>query len=158
MLSGTLRWAVSSVGALALMTALLGACVGSGATSGSPLPAAKMSLGVWNGSTLTVTLVVNGVTIESLAAGQADYAIPASRLPPLPWQAEVRSPSGRVLVSLPVQEGDVWETVDSSGGGASKGDANRIDLSCGRIDIWSGPPLGGPAPPPSAGSPGDCAP
>jgi len=140
------------------MTALLGACAGSGGPSGAPIPAAQMSLGVWNGSTLTVDLVVNGVRIESFAPGQADDAIPASRLPRLPWQAEVRSPSGRVLVSLPVQEGDVWETVDPRGGGASKGDANRVDLSCGRIDIWSGPPLGGPAPPPSPGSPGDCAP
>jgi hypothetical protein len=35
-----------------------------------------------------------------------------------------------------------------------KGDGNRVDLSCGRIDVWAGPPLLGPAPGP--GTPGDC--
>ena len=30
------------------------------------------------------------------------------------------------------------------------------NLSCGRLDIWSGPPLSGP--PPGPGKPGDCAP
>ncbi len=32
----------------------------------------------------------------------------------------------------------------------------RVDLSCGRIDIWSGTPMMGPAPGP--GVPGDCDP
>jgi len=52
---------------------------------------------------------------------------------------------------MTVRPGDVWETA-----GQMKGDAVRVDLSCGRLDIWSGPPLLGPAPGP--GKPGDCAP
>jgi hypothetical protein len=56
-----------------------------------------------------------------------------------------------VLVSMIVHDGDVVAAADGD-----KGDANRVDLSCGRLDIWSGPPLLGPAPGP--GSPGDCGP
>jgi hypothetical protein len=69
----------------------------------------------------------------------------------LPWQVEVRAPAGRVLLSTPIKSGDV-EYSDS----ASRGDGNRVDLSCGRIDVWSGPPLLGPAPGP--GTPDDCRP
>ena len=130
-----------------------------GGDSGIPLgvlPPDSMSLSINNGTTLTVTLVVNGTLVASLepatclGCGQDD-GVPASLLPPLPWQAEVRSPSGRVLVSLTVHEGDVVY-----GSSSSQGDANRVDLSCGRIDLWSGPPLSGP--PPEPGSPGDCRP
>ena len=39
---------------------------------------------------------------------------------------------------------------------SAQGDAVRVDLSCGRLDIWSGPPLLGP--PPGPGTPGDCTP
>ena len=130
-----------------------------GGDSGIPLgvlPPDSMSLSINNGTTLTVNLVVNGTLVARLepatclGCGQDD-GVPASLLPPLPWQAEVRSPSGRVLVSLPVHEGDVVY-----GSSSSQGDANRVDLSCGRIDLWSGPPLSGP--PPEPGLPGDCRP
>jgi hypothetical protein len=157
---------------------LLGACATAGATGavGSPeaiggstepaatdetiplgvLPPDSMSLAVNNSTTLTVGLMVNGSLIASLepntclGCGQDD-GVPASLLPPLPWHAEVRSPSGRVLVSLTVRDGDV--DYESS---SDKGDASRVDLSCGQIDLWSGPPiLGGPA---GSGTPGDCRP
>jgi hypothetical protein len=82
--------------------------------------------------------------------------MPATSLPALPWAIEARSPSGRVLTSLTVNSGDVWQVTFPDGSVGSKGDAARVDLSCGRLDIWSGPPLAGPAPGP--GSPGDCAP
>ncbi|MGH2465800.1 MAG: hypothetical protein ACRDGI_10100 [Candidatus Limnocylindrales bacterium] len=120
------------------------------------VPPDSMSLAINNGSTLTVSLVVNGSVIASVDPATClgcseDDAVPASLLPPLPWQAEVRSPTGRVLVALTVHAGDVDYESHSS-----KGDANRVDLSCGRIDIWSGPPLLGPAPGP--GESGDCRP
>ena len=120
------------------------------------VPPDSMSLAINNSTTLTVSLVVNGALIAKVDPATClgcseDDAVPASLLPPLPWQAEVRSPTGRVLVSLTVQEGDIDYESNSS-----KGDANRVDLSCGRIDIWSGPPLLGPAPGP--GTPGDCRP
>jgi hypothetical protein len=109
-----------------------------------------MSLDVSNGSTLTVALVVNGSQVEDVAAGQADHVV-AARLPALPWNAQVLSPTGRELLELTVHAGDVHRTDQST-----SGDGARADLSCGRIDLWSGPPLLGPAP--GSGTPGDCAP
>jgi len=162
------------VGATLIAGILVVACGASGSTTPVPddstppsvgpestftlgvVPPDSMSLAVNNGTTLTVSLVVNGSLIANLDPATClgcseDDAVPASLLPPLPWQAEVRSATGRVLVSLTVHEGDVEYEASSS-----KGDANRVDLSCGRIDIWSGPPLLGPAPGP--GTPGDCRP
>jgi hypothetical protein len=120
------------------------------------VPAGAMSLSIQNGTTLKVTLLVNSVLVATLAPRACigchlDDGVPASRLSPLPWQVEARSPSGRILVSMTVRQGDVIKTADGW-----QGDANRVDLSCGRLDIWSGPPLAGPAPGP--GSPDDCAP
>ena len=131
--------------AVALLCALLAGC-----TAPGTVPAGSMSVSISNGTTLTVTLVVNDAPVATVAPG-VDDAIPASRLSSLPWRVEARSPSGRVLVSMIVHDGDVVATADGD-----KGDANRVDLSCGRLDIWSGPPLLGPAPGP--GSPGDCGP
>ena len=68
-----------------------------------------------------------------------------------PWFVEARTASGRALLTLVVHAGDVRYQESST-----RGDANRIDLSCGRLDIWAGPPLIGPMPGP--GSPGDCVP
>jgi hypothetical protein len=121
------------------------------------VPPDSMSLAVNNTSTLTVSLVVNGTLIASLEPGTClgctdDSTVPASLLPPLPWEAEVQSPTGRVLVSLTIHEGDV--DYESS---SDAGDASRVDLSCGQIDIWSGSPmLDGPAS--GIGTPGDCRP
>ena len=160
------------LGAILVAGILVAACSSSGTATPAPgsspsvepdttfplgvVPPDSMSLAVNNTSTLTVSLVVNGSLIASLAPGTClgctdDSTVPASLLPPLPWQAEVRSPTGRVLVSVTVHEGDVEYEANSS-----KGRAIRVDLSCGRIDIWSGPPLLGPAPGP--GTSGDCRP
>jgi len=109
-----------------------------------------MSVQVSNGTTLVVTLVVNDETVATVASG-ANETIPASRLPSAPWRVEARSPSGRVLVSMTVHLGDVTVTSDGL-----RGVGSRVDLSCGRLDIWSGSPMIGPAP--GSGSPGDCRP
>jgi hypothetical protein len=163
--------------AIALLCALLAGCATpgpvptpTGASAASPgvaallsasdllgtVPARAMSLSIQNGTSLTVTLVVNNVPVATLAPGACigcslDDAISASRLPPLPWQVEARSPTGRVLVSMTVRQGDVIKMNNSW-----IGDADRVDLSCGRLDIWSGTPLLGPSP--GSGLPGDCAP
>jgi hypothetical protein len=122
----------------------------------SLLPTPAPGLSIANGTTLTVTLLVNGTLVGTFAPGVERDPIPAAGLPALPWQVEARSPSGRLLASVTVRPGDVWATTGPSGQGEMKGDGVRVDLSCGRLDIWSGPPLIGPAP--GTGSPGDCAP
>ena len=118
-------------------------------------PPEQMRLEVSNGTTIPVMLTVNGAAGRPIAAGQrADLGL--ADLGPLPWVAQVRTGAGRTLVELTVRAGDVWSQENADGSGESKGDGARVDLSCGRIDIWSGPPMMGPAPGP--GVPGDCDP
>ena len=112
-------------------------------------------LGVSNGTTLLVTIAVNGTALRTIQP-QTQDTILVTDLPPLPWAVEARTSTGRALLSMSVRAGDVWETTGPDGSHELNGDANRVDLSCGRLDIWSGPPLLGPAPGP--GKPGDCAP
>jgi hypothetical protein len=133
---------------LAVMVAV--GCGAAGQASPSP------GLSISNGTTLTVTLLVNGSPVGTFAPGTGRDPIPASELPSLPWKVEARSPSGRLLTSMTVHPGDVWAATEPNGEGREKGDGVRVDLSCGRLDIWSGPPMIGPAP--GHGSPGDCAP
>jgi hypothetical protein len=135
---------VSSVALLAGCSTLLG-------PSPSPLP----NLGISNETTLTVTLIVNGTVVGTFAPGMASSAILVP-LPNLPWMVETRSPTGRVLSSMTVHPGDVTSTEEPNGNGSSTSDGARVDLSCGRLDIWSGAPMLGP--PPGSGTPGDCAP
>jgi hypothetical protein len=129
---------------------LIGGALGNGV-----VPAASMSLGVSNETSIPVAVVVNGTLIETIDPHTSD-AIPASRLPGLAWIVQVQTVSGRRLVGLTVHEGDVQEQHASDGSGSARGDGARVDLSCGRIDVWSGPPLLGPMPGP--GVPGDCDP
>jgi len=116
----------------------------------SPPTADAHDLVVSNQTTLAVTIAVNGTVVRTIQPN-AQETLFVKELPALPWAVEASSPSGRVLTSMTVRPGDVSVTA-----GQMKGDAVRVDLSCGRLDIWSGPPLLGPAPGP--GTPGDCAP
>lgn len=133
---------------LVVMAVTVAVALGCGAGGGSAPPP---GLSIANGTTLPVTLLVNGTLVGAIAPGVERDPIPASDLPALPWSVQARSPSGRVLASMTVRPGDV-----SYGAGEAKGDGVRVDLSCGRLDIWSGPPMSGPVP--GTGSPGDCAP
>ena len=131
--------------AVLVCAALLAACAVSDRTV---VPDSQMSLEVANGTTIEVTLVVTGIEIRRIPANTS-IEVTATDLPALPWSAEVLSPSGRALVALVVRSGDVHVSANGRGGVAE-----RVDLSCGRIDIWSGPPMAGPMPGP--GVPGDC--
>ena len=124
------------------------------ACSSAPTGAAH-DLVVSNATTLTVTLAVNGAVARTVRP-QTDETVSTSDLPPLQWSVETRTLSGRVLSRMTVRAGDVWETNLPGGGREMNGDAVRVDLSCGRLDMWSGPPLLGPLPGP--GTPGDCDP
>lgn len=130
----------------AVLAALLAACQ---AVTGVVQPP-DMTISLQNGTTKDVVLVVNGSPVRQVRPGD-QVEVDAAALPALPWVAEVRLPTGRRLVGLTIRAGDVV-----TGAPSQKGDAARADLSCGRIDLWSGPPLLGPAPGP--GTPGDCDP
>ena len=119
-----------------LLASLLAGCASGALPSAS---ASSAGLSVANSTTIPVTLVVNGAVVETVAPGVREDPVKAA-LPPLPWCVETRSPSGRVLSTMTVKSGD------SAG---SFGDAVRADLACGRLDIWSGPPMLGPAPDPA---------
>jgi hypothetical protein len=131
---------------MAVLLALVNAC--------SPTPSGEArDLVVSNQTGLAITLAVNGVVVRTIQA-HSQEAVLVKDLPPQPWLVEARTSSGHVLSSMTVRPDDVWETTSPDGSTQMKGDAVRVDLSCGRLDLWSGPPLLGPTPGP--GKPGDC--
>lgn len=112
-------------------------------------------LGVSNGTDLAVIVTVNGIEAGRFAAGVGDE-IDVNVLPPLPWSVEARTTTGRLLTSMDVQPGQVFRRQLPDGSTQISGALGRVDLSCGRFDMWAGGPVGGPAPGP--GTPGDCMP
>lgn len=112
------------------------------------LTAPPAPLSYSNQTSIPVELVVNGAKLITIAPGH-DGTFPVSVLPALPWNVTAQTAGGRVLASLTVKSGDVIVS-----GAAERGVGVRADLSCGRLEIWSGPPLGGPQP--GNGTPGDC--
>ena len=130
----------------ALALAAAGFATGCQAGASPTPPVASLPpLSISNGTSIPVTLVVNGTVIETVAPGDTQDPITAP-LPAQPWTIETRSPGGRVLSTLAVSLTDVI--------GSASGRAVRVDLSCGRLDVWSGPPLLGPMF--SPGPSGDC--
>ena len=121
---------------------------------GCAVPTQTWDLSVSNQTTLTVTVVVNGGELRSVPPGEVRGMSVSGASGP--WTVEARAPSGRVLSSMTVRPGDVSETTNPEGSRTRRGAATRVDLSCGRLDMWSGPPLAGP--PPGPGKPGDCEP
>lgn len=138
------------------LSAALSACEMFSSGSGRVVDPPRLSIS--NQTSLFVTLFVNGATVATYAPGGHEDPISTDRLPPAPWHAEVRTSSGRLLLALRVAPGDIWHTgPDQFGHSSLKGNGIRADLSCGRLDLWAGPPMAGP-PPPSSFPPGDCDP
>jgi hypothetical protein len=108
-----------------------------------------------NGTTLAVTVVVNGQNI-GMVAPQTQQSFDASGMPAMPWSIQVLSPSGRLLTSVSADPGSAGSSTDADGHTTQYGVGSRVDLSCGRLDVYVGPPMIGPAPGP--GQPGDCEP
>lgn len=142
-----MRWVV------AVLALALAAC------NTTATPQTRVNLGISNCTALAVTLFVNGQRLSEFAANSGEFRIDVSALPPLPWRVEARSASGRVLTSMQVEPGQVGSITGPSGVTESSGTFGRVDLSCGRLTIWAGDVQpSGPLPPPSPGTPGDCAP
>jgi hypothetical protein len=146
-----------AVGLVAFLAIALAGCQAVD-LSGSPGTSPPTNLGMSNGTTLAVSLVVNGRAVALFPPGGPVPTIEVAALPPLPWKVEAKSPSGRVLTSMRVEPGEVG--VSSAPGMVGRnGVFGRVDLSCGRLTIWAGDVQpSGPMPPPSPGTPGDCDP
>jgi hypothetical protein len=156
-LPGSMRSRIARVmAALAVLGAISAGCT----LSSTPEPTANLPvLGISNGTSLDVTVLVNNVKVAVAVAGGPSPTLRATDLPALPWDVEARTASGRVLTSMHVEPGQVWSAQRPDGGGAISGVFGRVDLSCGRVTIWAGDsPPSGPAPPASPGKPGDCSP
>jgi hypothetical protein len=114
------------------------------------------TLHVINGTSLTLTVVVN-TRVVGVVAGYAEAEYQTDKLPGLPWAVEARSTSGRVILTLAVAPGSVTDVVNADGSRSHSAPGARVDLSCGRLDMYPGnTPMLGPAPGP--GVPGDCVP
>ena len=113
--------------------------------SAGPAPVGPLGFGdlqIANGTTIPVTLIVDGVARIDVPPRAWD-GLRAAELPPKPWSVTVRhAVSGRVLLTLRVLEDPTDDGVRQQGAAA------RADLSCGRIDVWVGPPMVGPIPGP----------
>ena len=138
--------------ALAIRGVVLATCV---AACSVLQPGERLPLGVSNGTDLVVIISVNGQVIGQFQPG-GGQEIGEDALPPLPWTVEARTVSGRLLTSMHVEPGQVFRETLPDGSTHVSGAGARLDLSCGRFEMWAGPPMSGPAPGP--GVPGDCAP
>jgi hypothetical protein len=143
---------------LTLLVALGALVVAACATAvGSPTATARPQLGISSGTTLVVTVVINGRVVGTSEPGGPSPTFDPATLPGLPWTVEARSPSGRVLTSMRVEPGDIWTTARPGGAVEQAGTLGRVDLSCGSLRIWAGDVMpSGPFP--GSGTPGDCAP
>lgn len=135
--------------------ALAGVAVacGNGATDAppiGPMPDAQLTLTANNQSDRALELYVNGGKIADVGA-KSEPTFKAQDLPPLPWAAELRLPTGRTLLALTVTSGSVVRTANGS-----QSPGIRVDLSCGRIELFAVYPLLGPVA--GSGHPGDCGP
>jgi hypothetical protein len=158
-LSRTQIWALGIVASGVALTGLLGACsvLDSMVPSVAPPVTRPVGVEVANATTLPIAIVVNGVIVRNIGPGDGTHEpLTADVLGPMPWHVEARTSTGRVLLKLTVNDGDIQYTDLGNGMGSARGDGARVDLSCGRLDIWAGPPLIGPMPGP--GVPGDCVP
>ena len=146
---------------LSIGTALLvGGCADRGA-AGTPAPGGAEglqppTLGVSNGTTIDVVVLVNGVTVGTYPSGQP--IDPVTIEAPPPWHVEARTAGGRTLVAFDVSAAAAAAITASYGQSSKEGALGRVDLSCGRLTVWIGEVQpSGPAPIGSPGSPGDCA-
>jgi hypothetical protein len=123
------------IGLAAIVALAAASC---GGPTPTPTPVASRSagvgslLGVANGTTVVVSIAVNGTMVATVPAGNTEIAIPAV-LPARPWTVEARSPSGRLLATLTVLATDNISATSSLGAFG--------DLGCGHLVLWAGGPI-----------------
>jgi hypothetical protein len=110
---------------------------------------------VSNGTSLTVVLLINQIEAEPLAPGDLTTIDPVPLDDP-PWIVVARTSGGRELLRFTASPEQVWHT-EGDYPLMSTGTGGRADLSCGRLDVWTGARPMGPAPGPSFPA-GDCDP
>ena len=119
----------------------------------------RPNLGVSNGSTLTVTLVVNGRRVADYPAGGPYPTIDTTELPELPWEVQARSrrPAGcspRCTSHLVRFGAPPVQKASSRSREAWGGSISRAAASGSGGDFAPS----GPVPAESPGTPGDCEP
>ena len=131
-------WKVARMAIAAMAICAVAAACASPAPPLPSLTATEAQLAINNGTTIPVTLIVNGSKVGTIPASSRQDPVGAP-LPPLPWSVEAMSPTNQVLLTLTVSAGDV---ASGQGGGVagSKGRLASVDLACGRLELWSGPP------------------
>lgn len=156
----TLVWAVAFKVGDGLTTVYLdlltGAWLESRDTPG-PAPAKHRSdiafmapiLHVSNGTTLTVNVYVNdqlaGTFTPETWAGET-VNLPGYGASP--WRLDITTEAGRSLLALEVKPEDNFSTSGDYPHSAHWS-ATRVDLSCGRLEVYVAGPMGGPGPPES---------
>jgi len=118
-------------------------------TAGSELPDERYDVWVSNQTPLQLRLVVNGSAVQDIP-GSEQIRVPASTIGPLPWDLTVEAINGTPMLAFRVEASSVGGTASPSGPFGVRGVGSRIDLACGRVDAWVGPPLLGPMRPESA--------
>jgi hypothetical protein len=122
-------------------------------------PGERPKITIANGTELTVALSVNGIPVGNFPPDGAGPDVDEQELPPLPWDMEARTVSGRLLLTLHVEPGQLQVARQPDGGIHASIAMERIDLTCGTLWLWACEITpSGPAPNPGAGQPGDCVP
>lgn len=124
--------------------------------TGSPTPEASAPpVHAANGTTLSLTVAINGHLVGIVGPGQGASFDTGGY--PEPWDVALATESGRVLVDMTYQLSDIGTSFGGTNPDPGMGVGHRLDLSCGRLDVYvGGPILGGTFIPSS--SPGDCDP
>ena len=133
-----------------LLAIALQACVPIVNPSGSPDP--RFDLHVDNGTTLAITIVLNDH--DAVQVPPSTTSVVSLRNEHVGIvSVKALLPNGRTVLSFAVDPRSLGSTTTGSETNVT-GAAHRVDLSCGRLDIWLlTPPLG---PVPGQGTPGDC--
>jgi hypothetical protein len=115
------------------------------------------NLGARNGTTIDVAIVVNNIEIGRLAPGQSIEGI-QDRAGSLPWLVQLRTiDSGRPVLTMRLEQAELDPAVDANVASIESGSLTTVDLSCGRLEVWTGDRTAvGAGPPPGEGRPGDC--